>query len=52
MRLLLRRCHYTGKLTSGAVFDSSYERRKPLTFKVSPALCTQALLLLPASTNL
>ncbi|DBB17202.1 hypothetical protein WJX82_007696 [Trebouxia sp. C0006] len=28
------RCHYTGKLTSGAVFDSSYERRKPLTFKI------------------
>ena len=31
---VLCRCHYTGKLTSGAVFDSSYERRKPLTFKV------------------
>ena len=31
---MLCRCHYTGKLTSGAVFDSSYERRKPLSFKV------------------
>lgn len=28
------RCHYTGKLTNGSVFDSSYDRRKPLTFKV------------------
>eukprot|EP00884_Botryococcus_braunii_P018912 jgi/Botrbrau1/5704/Bobra.0071s0037.1 len=29
------RCHYTGKLASnGEVFDSSYERRRPLTFKV------------------
>ena len=31
----LRRCHYTGRLTSnGRVFDSSYERRRPLSFKV------------------
>lgn len=29
------RCHYTGRLASnGRVFDSSYERRRPLTFKV------------------
>ena len=28
------RAHYTGRLTpSGAVFDSSYERRRPLEFK-------------------
>ncbi len=28
------KAHYTGRLASnGAVFDSSYERRKPLTFK-------------------
>lgn len=27
------RCHYTGRLTNGSVFDSSYGRR-PLTFKV------------------
>lgn len=26
------RAHYTGRLTSGAVFDSSYERRRPLSF--------------------
>lgn len=26
------RAHYTGRLTSGAVFDSSYDRRRPLTF--------------------
>lgn len=29
------RCHYTGRLASNnAVFDSSYERGKPLSFKV------------------
>ncbi|KAK9844414.1 hypothetical protein WJX74_002168 [Apatococcus lobatus] len=29
------KAHYTGRLASnGAVFDSSYERRRPLTFKV------------------
>jgi FKBP-type peptidyl-prolyl cis-trans isomerase len=27
------RCHYTGRLTNGSVFDSSYGRR-PLQFKV------------------
>jgi FKBP-type peptidyl-prolyl cis-trans isomerase len=33
-RLLLR-CHYTGRLASnGRVFDSSYERGRPLTFKI------------------
>jgi hypothetical protein len=32
--LLLRRCHYTGRLASNVVFDSSYERGRPLTFKV------------------
>lgn len=26
------RAHYTGRLESGAVFDSSYERRRPLSF--------------------
>lgn len=26
------KAHYTGRLESGAVFDSSYERRRPLTF--------------------
>lgn len=29
------RCHYTGRLASnGRVFDSSYERRRPLSFKI------------------
>ena len=29
------RCHYTGRLSSnGQVFDSSYERRRPLTFTI------------------
>ena len=27
--------HYEGKLTSGAVFDSSYKRGKPIKFKVN-----------------
>jgi hypothetical protein len=32
---LLCRCHYTGRLASNnVVFDSSYERGRPLTFKV------------------
>ena len=32
------RAHYTGRLQSnGAVFDSSYERRKPLVFQVGRA---------------
>jgi len=31
----LIRCHYTGRLASnGRVFDSSYERGRPLTFKI------------------
>jgi peptidylprolyl isomerase len=31
----LIRCHYSGRLVSnGRVFDSSYERGRPLTFKV------------------
>ncbi|GAX84965.1 hypothetical protein CEUSTIGMA_g12386.t1 [Chlamydomonas eustigma] len=31
----LIRCHYTGRLKSnGKVFDSSYERGRPLTFKI------------------
>ena len=29
------RCHYTGRLVSnGVVFDSSYERGRPLSFKI------------------
>lgn len=29
------RCHYTGRLASNnAVFDSSYERGRPLSFKI------------------
>jgi len=28
------RCHYTGKLTTGFTFDSSYDRGRPLTFNV------------------
>ena len=28
------RCHYRGTLENGAVFDSSYERRRPLAFTV------------------
>ena len=29
------RCHYTGRLSSnGQVFDSSYERRRPLSFTI------------------
>jgi peptidylprolyl isomerase len=32
---LHRSCHYTGRLAdSGRVFDSSYERGRPLTFRV------------------
>lgn len=26
--------HYTGRLEDGTVFDSSYKRGKPLTFRV------------------
>jgi hypothetical protein len=29
------RAHYTGQLQSGAVFDSSYERGRPLIFQAS-----------------
>lgn len=29
-----RRCHYAGRLTDGTVFDSSYQRRQPLSFQV------------------
>ncbi|GFR48789.1 hypothetical protein Agub_g10737 [Astrephomene gubernaculifera] len=28
------RCHYTGRLTNGAVFDSSVERGRPLSFQI------------------
>ncbi|GIL86272.1 hypothetical protein Vretimale_13732 [Volvox reticuliferus] len=28
------KCHYTGRLTNGAVFDSSYNRRQPLSFQI------------------
>lgn len=35
------RCHYRGRLAStNAVFDSSYERGRPLTFKVCHSLFT------------
>ncbi|KAG2491866.1 hypothetical protein HYH03_009819 [Edaphochlamys debaryana] len=27
-------CHYTGRLTSGQVFDSSYPRGRPLSFSI------------------
>ena len=38
--LRLCRCHYKGRLASNnTVFDSSYERGRPLTFKVSLAQC-------------
>eukprot|EP00887_Chlorella_sp_A99_P000170 scaffold13.g170.t1 len=30
----LIRAHYRGKLASGVVFDSSYERGRPITFKI------------------
>jgi FKBP-type peptidyl-prolyl cis-trans isomerase len=29
-----KQAHYTGKLESGQVFDSSYNRGKPLTFRI------------------
>lgn len=33
--VLLLRAHYTGRLVSnGRVFDSSYERGRPLTFRI------------------
>ncbi|EFJ46093.1 hypothetical protein VOLCADRAFT_105670 [Volvox carteri f. nagariensis] len=28
------KCHYTGRLTNGTVFDSSYNRRQPLSFTI------------------
>ncbi|GLC48020.1 hypothetical protein PLESTB_000050300 [Pleodorina starrii] len=28
------KCHYTGRLTNGTVFDSSYNRRQPLSFQI------------------
>ncbi|KAL2641922.1 hypothetical protein R1flu_009509 [Riccia fluitans] len=31
---MLIKAHYTGKLENGTVFDSSYKRGKPLTFRV------------------
>ncbi|KAJ0483674.1 putative peptidylprolyl isomerase [Helianthus annuus] len=30
----LIKAHYVGKLESGKVFDSSYHREKPLTFRI------------------
>ncbi len=30
--------HYTGKLTDGTVFDSSYKRGKPVKFKVNAVI--------------
>ena len=40
------RCHYTGRLQSNnAVFDSSYERRRPLSFKVILLVHLQGLVL-------
>lgn len=33
--IIAGRCHYTGRLASnGRVFDSSYERGRPLSFKI------------------
>ncbi|KXZ41371.1 hypothetical protein GPECTOR_516g493 [Gonium pectorale] len=32
------RAHYTGRLTNGTVFDSSYPRRNPLSFQDIPAM--------------
>ena len=35
MQVVSGRCHYTGRLASNnAVFDSSYERGRPLSFKI------------------
>ena len=35
MRVVPGRCHYKGKLASNnAMFDSSYERGRPLSFKI------------------
>ncbi|KAG2434093.1 hypothetical protein HXX76_007820 [Chlamydomonas incerta] len=28
------RCHYNGRLTNGTVFDSSYQRGRPLSFQI------------------
>ena len=39
------RCHYRGRLASNnAVFDSSYERGRPLTFKASLAFASACML--------
>ena len=40
--------HYTGKLTNGEVFDSSYERNEPVTFYVRSVIpgWTEALQLM------
>ena len=41
-------CHYEGKLVNGTVFDSSYERGKPITFPVNGVIAgwTEALQLM------
>ncbi len=40
--------HYTGKLTDGTVFDSSYKRGKPVKFKVNAVIkgWSEALLMM------
>jgi len=38
-----KQAHYTGKLESGQVFDSSYNRGKPLTFRIGVGEVLQSL---------
>jgi len=45
--------HYEGKLTDGKVFDSSYNRGKPVTFGVHQVIAgwTEALQLMPVGSK-
>lgn len=46
------KCHYEGRLIDGTVFDSSYKRKEPITFRPNQVIkgWTDALLSMPAGS--